>query len=61
MPPRIYRLAFDLLRGELPRWLATYPVRLIPNKNQARGDYRTIGLLVPLEELNRISQEVIEL
>lgn len=61
MPPRIYRISFDLLRLELPRWLDSYPARLIPNHDPKRGDYHTIGILVPLEELQAIAQEVIEL
>lgn len=53
--PRIYRLSFEELRVELPAWVSRYPVRSIPNKT-----WETIGLLVPLSELYRVSNEVIE-
>lgn len=61
MPPKIYRIHFESLRQALPVWLDRYPARLIPNKDSKRGDYHTIGLLVPLADLQAISQEVIEL
>jgi hypothetical protein len=60
MPPKIYRITFEVLRLELPGWMDRYPARLIPNKSPQRGDYTTIGILVPLTELDRIAQEVIE-
>ncbi len=56
---RIYRIALEVLRVELPSWEGRFPTRRIPNRG-ARGDYFTHGLLVPLEELYRIAQEVIE-
>lgn len=61
VPPKIYRIAFEELRVELPFWLDAYPARLIPNKNRRLGDYHTIGVLVPLAEFEQIAQEVIEL
>jgi hypothetical protein len=56
---RIYRIAMEVLRAELPGWELRYPKREIPNKG-AGGNYCTHGLLVPLAELYRIAQEVIE-
>jgi hypothetical protein len=56
---RIYRIAFELLILELSGWQC-YPEREIPNRGKG-GNYNTIGLLVPLAELERVSQEVIEL
>lgn len=61
MPPRIYRIGFEPLRLMLPAWISAYPERRIPNEDKRRGFYHTVGVLVPLEELNRIAQEVIEL
>lgn len=56
---RIYRISLEVLRSELPAW-QIFPTRTIPNKGR-RGSYNTIGLLVPLGELYRIANEVIEL
>lgn len=61
MPPLIYRIAFEHLRLMLPAWLSAYPARQIPNRDAKRGDYHTIGVLVPLGELQAIAAEVIEL
>jgi len=49
----LYILTFAALRQQLPRWLATYPTRSIPNR-----DYATQGILVPLHEFERIAAEV---
>jgi hypothetical protein len=52
-PETIYIVAMPALRRELARWKATYPLRKIPNK-----DYHTHGLLVPLDEFERIAERV---
>lgn len=51
-----YWILFSVLRQQLHTWLAAYPVRKVTNRG-----YRTHGLLVPLFELEQISQEVISL
>lgn len=57
---KIYRIALTRLRAELSLWEQRYPSRTIPNADR-RGAYDTIGLLVPLTELQQISEEVIDL
>jgi hypothetical protein len=49
----IYIVRLSDLRKQLNRWRRRYPTRQIPNK-----DYQTIGLLVPLIELEAIAMAV---
>jgi hypothetical protein len=42
------------LRTRLPRWLRTYPTRTAPNKG-----YLTVGVCVPLVELERVAEATI--
>ncbi len=52
-PQTIYVISMARLRHKLPRWAAAYPTR------QAANDgYNTHGLLVPLDELERIAAAV---
>lgn len=52
-PQTIYVISMARLRSQLPRWAAAYPTR------QAANDgYNTHGLLVPLDELERIAAAV---
>ncbi len=43
------------LRKKLSRWNRKYQTRSIPNK-----DYNTVGLLVPLDELERVAVSIVE-
>lgn len=52
-PEAIYIIAFATLRKHLARWVKSYPVRKIPNKS-----YHTHGILVPLDEFERIAEKV---
>jgi hypothetical protein len=52
-PEVVYIVAFRRLRTALKRWTDHYPTRRIPNHG-----YHTHGLLVPLDELERIAQRV---
>jgi len=49
----IYVIQMTSLRRHLPRWQQQYPARRIPNQG-----YCTHGLLVPLDEFERIAQRV---
>jgi hypothetical protein len=49
----IYVLPLTVVRRLLPRWLAAYPTR--PARNR---DYNTLGVCVPLEELERIRSPI---
>ncbi len=52
-PQTIYCISMARLRKQLERWQAQYPTR------QAQNDgYQTHGLLVPLDELERIAAAV---
>jgi hypothetical protein len=46
------------IKKKLPEWAKKYPSRSIPNKGYGRKGYNTIGLLVPLVELERIAHTV---
>lgn len=50
----IYAIRMPQLRAQLVSWKARYPLRSIPNKG-----YSTIGLLVPLRELERLAVQVL--
>ncbi len=50
----IYVLALEVLRRELPRWLREYPLRTAQNQG-----YATHGVLVPLDEFERLAEVVI--
>lgn len=52
----IYVIQFLELRNQLPRWCVEFRSRRIPNRG-----YYTIGLLVPLDEFERIAKEVISI
>jgi hypothetical protein len=52
----IYVIAFATLRKHLPRWQQKYPKRESLNRN-----YSTWGLLVPLDEFERIADVVISI
>jgi hypothetical protein len=52
----VYVVKFSRLRQALPGWLRRYPVRAIPN-----AGYRTHGVLVPLDEFERLAQGVYSL
>jgi len=52
-PEIVYIIRFRALRNALPRWVATYPTRRIPNQG-----YHTHGLLVPLDEFERVAKRV---
>lgn len=52
----IYVIAFDRLRSHLPQWAKCHRTRRIPNKG-----YHTVGLLVPLDEFEKIATQVISL
>lgn len=52
----IYFWEFAKFRQHLPRWTLQFPTRAIPNKG-----YKTIGLLVPLEQFERHAGKVINL
>lgn len=49
-PETIYWISMARLRRQLPRWEVTYPKRQAQNEG-----YQTHGLLVPLDELERIA------
>lgn len=49
-PEAIYLVSMRRLREALPRWRAAYPE--VPAQNDG---YRTLGLLVPLHELERVA------
>ena len=50
----IYALRVSRLRRALPRWERDYPTRQIPNDG-----YHTHGLLVPLDEFERLAVTVL--
>lgn len=50
----VYVIRFCELRRQLDSWAKRYPVRKIPNQG-----YHTHGLLVPLDEFERIADQVI--
>lgn len=50
----VYVLRFAVLRRELARWVALYPVRRIPNEG-----YHTHGLLVALWEFEAHSEAIL--
>lgn len=50
----LYIVRFSRLRARLPHWLDLFPSRRIPNRG-----YHTVGLLVPLEELEECADVVI--
>ena len=50
----IYVVRPQRIRRKLPFWLRRFEQRAIPN-----GDYKTIGVLVPLQELKAISETVL--
>lgn len=52
-PQTIYVISMARLRQQLPRWAAAYPTR-----QAANNGYNTHGLLVPLDELERIAAAV---
>lgn len=45
------------IKSKLPGWLKKYPTRSIPNRGRGKH-YNTIGLLVPLDEFERIAYAV---
>jgi hypothetical protein len=49
----VYVVQLATLRRALPGWLRRYPVRAIPNEG-----YHTHGVLVPLDEFERLAQRV---
>ena len=49
----VYIVPFLTLRQHLTQWAQQYPTRQIPNQG-----YHTHGLLVPLDEFERIAQRV---
>lgn len=49
-PEAIYLVSMRQLRAALPRWRAAYPEVAAQNDG-----YRTLGLLVPLHELDRVA------
>ncbi len=52
-PETVYVISMARLRDQLPRWIAQYPTR------QAQNDgYQTHGVLVPLDELERIAMAI---
>jgi hypothetical protein len=53
---QVYWIPMARIRERLTRWQGRYPQRSIPNR-----DYQTVGLLVPLFELERAAQQVISL
>jgi hypothetical protein len=52
----VYVLRPATLRKALPGWLRRYPVRAIPN-----AGYHTHGVLVPLDEFERLAQAIYSL
>ena len=52
----IYVIQPRRLRRKLPFWQRRFPSRTVPN-----GRYKTVGLLVPLQEIARISKSVLHL
>ena len=52
---RAYIIAFENLRVRLPQW-TKFPTRSIPNQG-----YNTVGLLVPLAEIERVAKQVVYL
>lgn len=52
-PETVYIIPFAQLRRHLTQWEQQYPTRKIPNRG-----YQTHGLLVPLDEFERIAQRV---
>jgi len=50
-----YWIDFAILRAQLPRWAALYRLVSVPNQG-----YDTIGLIVPLGELERIAAHVVQ-
>jgi hypothetical protein len=50
----IYVLTLELVRRELPRWARQYPLRAAQNEG-----YATHGILVPLDEFDRVAEVVI--
>lgn len=55
-PAVLYVLTFAKLRSQLARWAVNYPSRSIPNEG-----YRTEGILVPLDEIERHSVAVLNI
>lgn len=55
----IYVIGFEQLRAALPGWWARYETRHIPNHG-VRGDYHTVGLLVPQDEFERVAEAVLD-
>lgn len=51
----IYILRPKDIRKKLTRWQNKYQTRKIPNKN-----YNTIGLLVPLDEFERLAVQIVD-
>ena len=52
----IYVVRFQQLRLQLPFWTRQYEMRSVQNKG-----YQAKGLVVPLGELNKLAQQVMEL
>lgn len=55
----IYIVEPSAIRKRLVRWQNKYQSRQIPNRRKGGFRYNTIGLLVPLSELESISVQVI--
>lgn len=51
-----YWVSPETIRRELARWVNRYPARTIPNKG-----YNTVGVLVPLAEMERIADQVVNI
>jgi multisubunit Na+/H+ antiporter MnhG subunit len=52
-PETIYWISMHRLRKQLPRWETAYKTRRAQNEG-----YQTHGLLVPLDELERIAEAI---
>lgn len=52
----LYILRPKDIQGKIQKWRRQYPERRIPN-----GSYHTVGLLVPLDEFERLAVQVISL
>jgi len=55
-----YAIKFARLRDQLGRWISGYPHRTVSNEKDG-SRYNTIGVLVPLDEMEAVSKSVLDL
>lgn len=57
-PETIYVLPMARIRQNVDAWRSKYPERRIPNLSAQGNPYNTVGVLVPLDEFERIALTV---